>query len=236
MSSLSILTNASLVVVVVTFLSQPATCAVVINVPGDSGTIDMAIFVGPASRIVANDSNAFLDLDDGKDGNGTDGMQSGFNSTHFGSPGAGTDGTNFLQGPGPVSVDDQEKSKNLPLSSVPTLTIGGAVYREFALAAVQNGNGSIDITDLQIGQHSTDDAENWTDLTNQNVYTMSSDDVTVSAGVYSGTGIDLFVYVPNSSFSSALDFVYLFTKMGGTNAANGGPERWLNLARFSCCR
>src|SRR5439155_18828301 len=39
---------------------------------------------------------------------------------------------------------------------------------------------------------------------------------------------DAFVYIPNSVFAgaSSSDFVYLYSKLGVTNAANGRAESW----------
>lgn len=217
-------------VVALAFLATLASLCggdVVLSVAGDQGMIDGAIFLAPTTRIVGNDSNAFLDLRNAP-GGGSDDIQSGFNSTAC-AAGAGTCAAVPAGLIGPDSstpVNDQEQSKNLPLSAIPILNIDGTLYREFALALNQvGGSSAIDITQLQIAQGSTDSVTDFSNLTT--VYTMSSMDVTVEEGIESGTGVDMLVYVPNSLFNAS-NFVYLFTAMGSsTNPANDGQDRWL---------
>lgn len=205
------------------FCSYSPAGVVLIEEPGDLGSIGGAIFQGPPVNVPANDSNAFLDLRDQGDAH-----QSGFNSLWFGPSGPGDDGINFLKDPSNTDVDDQEQSKDLPLSAVPIVNIAGEDYRQFALGVNQQGNGPIDILQLQIGQHSTSNVSDWSNLDVTNVYTMTGDTVTVHGDVHSGTGLDLFVYVKDSQFDQTKGFVYLFAEMGGSvNGANDGQDRWL---------
>lgn len=208
--------------------SSSVNATVVINSQGDMGIIDGALFVAPPDNISANDSLSFLDL---RDTNDADDVESGFNSFFLGSSGSCVgcgekDGTSLID-PSGAAVNDQEQSKDLPLSLVPKVTIDGMVYRQFAVA-INPTSDETEITKIQIGQDDTNDVGVWANLDKVNVYTMSSDTVRVDGGVGSGTNIDMFLYVKDNLFDQSKQFVYLFSEMGTASfPASGGQDRWI---------
>ncbi len=92
--------------------------AIVLDAAGEQAFLGGGIFYVPTMQIgPGNASNSFLQLRDvSNDGANT--LEKGFNTTH-GSP---------------IGWEDVTTSTALLLTDVPTLTIGGTLYREFALS------------------------------------------------------------------------------------------------------
>jgi hypothetical protein len=136
-------------------------------------------------------------------------------------------------------------TRDLSLTDVPTVLIGGVAYREFLLDINQTAaNPELSLNELQIYQRATalTTANTLAALTaapSALVYdldTGTDDRIQLNYNLNSGSGSgDLFVYIPNSLFSGTTGFVYLYSQFGqdlspnatGTMfSSNDGFEEW----------
>jgi hypothetical protein len=136
-------------------------------------------------------------------------------------------------------------TRALQLSSVPIVTIGGLQYREFLLDINQtSANPLLTLNEVQIWQRSAGNLTGFTATgcttsdcsgtgfnSGTKVYGMdlvgTDNNVTLNYNLNSGSGSgDLFLYVLNSAFSGAGQFVYLYSRFGTSDATNDGFEEW----------
>jgi hypothetical protein len=138
----------------------------------------------------------------------------------------------------PVQFDEKTSPpfmRSLQLSDVPTVTFDGIVYREFLLDINQKASQPLlSLDELRIYVGNAPDLTGYDPTTKQlagltPVYDMGTDNwVKLNARLSHGSGSgDLLLYVPDSLLSaSGNNFVYLYSKFGVNEAANGGFEEW----------
>jgi len=127
----------------------------------------------------------------------------------------------------------------LQLKNIPTVEIDNIIYREFLLDI--NEPGSIDKAFLSLNQlkiYSVNDTFNiFNDLDTElnTIYSLGLDtdnndnwiklDYNLIGG--GGNSIDMFVYIPDSSFVENNEYVYLYSKFGENFDSEDGSEKWL---------
>lgn len=158
----------------------------------------------------------------------------------------------------PPPLDDKAGNftHSLLLSDVPIVTINGVQYRQFLLDINQNGNELLSLNQIQIFQSNGD--ATYTSLTEaapstdaeilfgagvNQVFEMNATNLAIDSAARteielnyalnagSGSG-DMFLYVPDSDFSTAYSNVILFSQFGsprGTYESNDGFEEWAVL-------
>jgi hypothetical protein len=122
----------------------------------------------------------------------------------------------------------------LLLSNVPTVTFDGIVYREFVLAINQrNRSPLVSLDELRIYVGNSPNLRGYNPATQQlaglsAVYDMGAGNwVKLNARLSPGGTANVLLYVPDSLLSSAGGaYVYLYSKFGVHNRANGGVEEW----------
>jgi hypothetical protein len=138
----------------------------------------------------------------------------------------------------PLQFDEQkshEYTHALRLGDVPTVSIGGVTYLEFLLDVNQTRSHpvlSLDELRLYVGQKPN--LHGYDPTTGQlagltPVYDLGAGGAnTVLLQARTGAArADMFLYVPQSLFSATgHPYVYLYSKFGGTDPANGGSEEW----------
>ena len=121
------------------------------------------------------------------------------------------------------------------LADIPTVSIGGTDYREFYLHVREPASAPFitldelrffvaEVGNLQNYRQSNDTLGGQTavfDLDGADNVSVRLDD---RLNGTTGKG-DAFVYIPSSVFGNAT-YVYLYSKFGGPNNANGGAEEW----------
>src|SRR5205823_173671 len=124
---------------------------------------------------------------------------------------------------------------SLKVSDVPTVTVGGVVYREFVLDIKESRrNPQLSLEELRVFVGNTG---------NLNKYNTRTNDLSGGALVYdmdagannwvkldarlnlNGTAGDMVLDVPSSLFSGS-QYVYLFSRFGDHFASDGGAETW----------
>ena len=134
----------------------------------------------------------------------------------------------------PLEFDENSSpsfTRDLSLSAVPIVTIGGVQYREFLLDINQtNADSLLTLNEVEIYVHSTDSVTGYGsgDLTTP-VWSLDGAgdrNITLDYALNSGSGSgDLFLYVPNSLFVNGTQ-VTLFSSFGVPNNNNDGFEEW----------
>jgi SdrD B-like domain len=135
---------------------------------------------------------------------------------------------------------DRTVTHSLRLSDIPTVTVNGTVYREFLFhtdEGPRRNNQALSLEELRFFVGATGDLTGYSQRTNRLAGRTAVWDLD-GAGNHtvrfndrlngtSGKG-DAVVLVPDAAFAgaAATDFVYLYSKFGGRNAANGGAEEW----------
>jgi hypothetical protein len=141
----------------------------------------------------------------------------------------------------PLQFDENKSpqfTRSLTVGQVPIVNVDGVDYREFLLDINQKSSSpllSLDELRIYVGASGSLTGYSETDKTLAGlspVFDMDAvDDVTVKMNyrLNSGSGSgDVFVLIPDSAFAnqSADSFVYLYSKFGGSGAANAGFEEW----------
>ena len=134
---------------------------------------------------------------------------------------------------GALEFDTKTGAKALLLSEIPIVTFGVTDYREFWLDINQNSQHNIlSLDKLQIHMASVGDLTGY--LTNPAFDTPIYDldaggdnyvklDYELNPG--SGKG-DMLLFVPNSAFIGAGDYIYLYSMFGATINGADGFEEW----------
>jgi hypothetical protein len=136
----------------------------------------------------------------------------------------------------PLQFDENNSSSfthSLLLSDVPTVDLGGTLYREFLLDINQNKTGDgrlLSLDALQIYQADVGDLHGYPTGWGTPVYNLDAStdnyillDYSLNNG--SGSG-DMFAYIPDSAFSDSLDYVYLYSMFGVENPNTASYEEW----------
>lgn len=130
-------------------------------------------------------------------------------------------------------LSDPNFTRNLLLSEIPVVTIGGTAYRQFLLdinEVMSGTNKYLSLNSLQIFLSSTASLGTLTGLTaiySLDVGADGDSTVNLDAALGSGSGSgDMFAYVPDALFGSDNPFVYLYSKFGNPNASSDGFEEW----------
>lgn len=184
---------------------------------GANGVANGAIFQQFDAPVRNNGVNTFLQLD-GR------GVEQGYN----------TDGKEQKFGGG-----NDFSGKSIKLSQIPLVTAAdGTQYRAFNIDVREpSRNATVSLDELRIYTDSSRkltgyDASTQTLGGKAAVYDMDGQGDTVvvfNADLNSKRSRgDAFVYIPNSAFAGVgnSDYVYLYSKLGVTNAATGGAEAW----------
>jgi hypothetical protein len=139
----------------------------------------------------------------------------------------------------PLQFDEQTSqavTHSLPLSQIPLVTIDGVAYREFVLTPNQLAKQPLlSLDELRLYVGNAPNLSGYNPGTGQlaglnPVYDLNAGDdfsVKLNARVAHGSSNDVYVYVPDAVLSAAGgSYVYLYSKFGVTDAANGGAEQW----------
>jgi len=142
----------------------------------------------------------------------------------------------------PLQFDENKSpqfTRALHLSEVPTVNIGGVVYREFLLDINQKASQPLlSLDELRFYVGAAGDLSGYDPATHQlaglnAVYDLDAvgdNYVKLDARLNQGSGKgDMLAYVPDSVFAAAPGsdpFVYLYSKFGVTFTANAGFEEW----------
>jgi hypothetical protein len=137
---------------------------------------------------------------------------------------------------------DEANSKNathaLKLSDVPMVTVGQTAYYQFVLNVhEQRIHPLLSLDELRVYTASTNALSGYNAKTHQlggqaPVYDLDGSGnswVKLNANLNLNRGAgDMYFYLPVSSFqlSGPTAYVYLYSKLGGHNAADGGGEQW----------
>jgi hypothetical protein len=124
---------------------------------------------------------------------------------------------------------------SLKLVDVPVVNFGGTDYREFYLHISESASGPrITLDDLRFFVAEVGNLRNYRPATDTlggqtavfNMDGAGNVSVRLDDRLNGTTGKgDAFVYIPSSVFGNAT-YVYLYSKFGGPNNANGQPEEW----------
>jgi hypothetical protein len=214
--------------------SARAAFALDLTTAGASGTVDGAKFFQINNQSTGSGViDSFVRIH-------KDGIEQGYN----------TDGSN-----GGSGADENDAGNtatfnhSLLLTTIPKVTIGGVVYREFLLDINQANDPLLSLDKLQVFQ--TNNASltgyNGTDFGagNPMVYNMTSGSIALNYSLESGSGSgDVLVYIQDSLFQSGYADVVLYSKFGATGTytanssstapsgnygANDGFEEWATV-------
>jgi hypothetical protein len=132
----------------------------------------------------------------------------------------------------PVEFDEKTDphTHSLFLSKVPLVTIGGVNYRQFSLDINQENNGGkslLSLDKLEVYLGNLPDLHNYPNLGTK-IYDMGPGNyVLLDDKLSHGSGSsDMFLNIPDSLFAGGSPYVYLFSRFGDHEAANGGFEEW----------
>ena len=127
-------------------------------------------------------------------------------------------------------------TQSLLLIDVPTVDIGGTLYREFLLDLHQNNSAEgrfISLDKLEIYQADSDNLTNYSTGWGTPIYEMGLDGtgasnwIILDSSLNSGSGSgDMFAYIPYELFDIGHDYVYLYSMFGVHNSANATFEEW----------
>jgi hypothetical protein len=126
---------------------------------------------------------------------------------------------------------------SLRLHDVPTVDIGGVTYREFLLEVNQtHAHPLLSLDELRLFVSPSRRLSGYDPATGtlaglSPVYDLDAggDNTVILKAVpsHAGRSSDVFLYVPESVFpATGNPHVYLYSKFGGTDPANGGFEEW----------
>lgn len=138
-------------------------------------------------------------------------------------------------------------TRSILLSEIPTVNLGGTLYREFLLDINQSSGGANSLLSLNQVQVFLSAAQAPATLSSSGtnplvltfiggteVFRMSTsgnvDEIILDASRNSGSGSgDMFLYIPNLAFTGAsTQYVTLYSQFGtpGANPSNAGFEEW----------
>ena len=136
----------------------------------------------------------------------------------------------------PLQFDENTSptfTRNLQLSELPMVDVGGISYRTFLLGVNQkHSQPLISLDELRLYSSNSPNLTGYDQTTNQlaglnPVYDMGAGNwVKLDASLTHGNGSgDMLLYVPDSAFAGNT-YVYLYSKFGENYGCNGGFEQW----------
>ena len=142
----------------------------------------------------------------------------------------------YNTGARPLQFDEQSSptfTRNLQLSELPTVDVGGISYRTFLLGVNQkHSQPLVSLDELRLYSSNTPNLTGYNPTTDQlaglnPVYDMGAGNwVKLDASLTHGNGSgDMLLYVPDSAFAGST-YVYLYSKFGENYGSNGGFEQW----------
>ncbi|HLW68873.1 MAG TPA: SdrD B-like domain-containing protein [Gemmataceae bacterium] len=153
----------------------------------------------------------------------------------------GHNGTGIEQGYNtdarPLQFDEKSSAnytRSLKLSSVPTVQVGGVTYREFLLGINEQGSSPfLSLDELRLFVSNKGNLSNYDPGTKtlggqSAVYDMGAGNwVELNSRLSTGNGqSDMALYVPDAVFNGGA-YVYLYSKFGVNESAQGGFEEWV---------
>ncbi|MDY6914155.1 MAG: PEP-CTERM sorting domain-containing protein [Planctomycetota bacterium] len=216
MLRLSMLRNGLVVAVVLAlFCVAPARAAVVnLITEGSSGTLNGATFqqFDPAKSTGTGVIDSFLRVQKNN-------FEKGYNTDS-----------------GTLEFDEKGGgfTHSIQLGSIPTVTLGGIVYREFLLDINESsggGNNILSLDALKIHIEDTGNLSGYPGVFSAAVYDMDAGGdnyVKLDANLSSGSGDgDMLAFIPSSLFGSDQSkYVYLYCEFGDNYDSDGGFEEW----------
>ena len=120
---------------------------------------------------------------------------------------------------------------SIQISDLPTIDIGGTLYREFMLDINQNGQNILSLDELRIALWDTGNLSGYSSIFASPIYDLDAGgdnwikmDYSLNAG--SGHG-DIIALIPDSIFTGLeSQYVYLYSKFGVNSVADDGFEEW----------
>jgi hypothetical protein len=142
----------------------------------------------------------------------------------------------FNTGARPLQYDEQSSptfTRNLQLSELPKVDVGGISYRTFLLGVNQkHSQPLVSLDELRLYSSNSPNLTGYDPTTNQlaglsPVYDMGASNwIKLDASLTHGNGSgDMTLYVPDSAFAGNT-YVYLYSKFGENYGCNGGFEQW----------
>jgi hypothetical protein len=141
----------------------------------------------------------------------------------------------------PLQFDENKSpqfTRSLPLSAVPRVDVGGQMYREFLLDINQDqAHPLLSLDELRLFVGNAPDLTGYDPATNKlaglsAVYDLGAggdNSITLNSNLNPGSGKgDMLAYIPDGLFGApgAAAYVYLYSKFGANQPANGGFEEW----------
>jgi hypothetical protein len=130
-------------------------------------------------------------------------------------------------------------TRSLLLSAVPIIDVGGTFYRQFLLDINESSGGTnslLSLDALQIFLGASGDLTGYSGGTLAGlspIYDLDAGEdnhILLDAALNSGSGSgDMFAYIPDSLFTGANQFVYLYSEFGINASSSGGFEEWAVL-------
>jgi hypothetical protein len=189
-----------------------ANASIVLDSAGDFEALgsNAYVYVPTSSIGPGNSSNEFMRLQDGND---SDEVESGYNTTNSGT----LSGVNDWAQPG-----GQLANGALLITDVPTVLIDAIEYLEFAFALqATGGSPTMTFTALALTMVSDPSITSYPAV---NVIDFGDPMITLT-NVHSGTNLDMILYVKKSLFNTANgNYIALFSSLNGSS---DGPEEWL---------
>ncbi|UCF42893.1 MAG: PEP-CTERM sorting domain-containing protein [Planctomycetota bacterium] len=120
---------------------------------------------------------------------------------------------------------------SIQISDLPTIDIGGTLYREFMLDINQNGEPILSLDELRIALWDTGNLSGYSSIFASPIYDLDAGgdnwikmDYSLNAG--SGHG-DIIALIPDAVFTGLeSQYVYLYSKFGVNSVADDGFEEW----------
>ncbi|MHC4149731.1 MAG: PEP-CTERM sorting domain-containing protein, partial [Planctomycetota bacterium] len=120
---------------------------------------------------------------------------------------------------------------SIQISDLPTIDIGGTLYRELMLDINQNGEPILSLDEIRIALHDTGNLSGYSSVFASPIWDLDETEDnwiklndTLNAG--SGHG-DMLALIPDSLFSGlSSQYVYLYAKFGVNSPADDGFEEW----------
>ena len=121
-------------------------------------------------------------------------------------------------------------SRSLLLSDVPIVVENGIYYREFLLDINQKAGSLLSLDALMIALHPVGDLYGYCEVFDNPIYDLDrrgENWIILGNNAGSGSGsIDMIALIPDSLFTQAGTYVYLYSRFGEHCAANAGYEEW----------
>jgi hypothetical protein len=120
---------------------------------------------------------------------------------------------------------------SIQISDLPTIDIGGTLYREFMLDINQNGQNILSLDELRIALWDTGNLSGYSSIFASPIYDLDAGGdnwIKMDYGLNAGSGHgDIIALIPDSVFTGLeSQYVYLYSKFGVNSVADDGFEEW----------